>query len=153
MVLAPDKIQTVTEGSQGEILSSKFAEDYPLEILIADDNFVNQKLIERILHKLGYHTDTVSNGIQAIELFGKKKYNVVLMDVRMPEMDGYEATQLIRQMSVEQPYIVAMTANVMSSDRDECLNVGMNDFIPKPLCLTDVINKLKTAYRFCTHKI
>ena len=151
MISAPDKVLTDTEGSQREILTATFADDYPLDILIAEDNFVNQKLIERILSKLGYQADVAYDGIQALNLFDKKKHTVILMDIRMPKMDGFETTQAIRQMAIEQPFIIAMTANAMSSDRDECLNNGMNEYIPKPISLNEVISKLKLAAQYCNH--
>ena len=149
MISAPGKVFTAPEGSQADIMTRTFAENYPMEILIAEDNFVNQKLIERILTKLGYQTDVASNGIQALNLFDMKKHNVILMDIRMPQMDGFETTRAIRHLAVEQPYIIAMTANAMSNDRDECLQNGMNDYIPKPISLTDVISKLKIAAESC----
>jgi len=145
ILIAPHKDHFVSDDSQIGILTETFAKDYPLKILIAEDDFVNQKLIERILHKLGYMTDTVSDGIQVLNSLVKKEYNVILMDVRMPEMGGFEATQIIRQRSSEQPYIIAMTANAMSRDRDECLQVGMNDYIAKPLRITEIVKILKTA--------
>ena len=149
MISAPGKVLSVDERAQKENVTGTFAEYYPLNILIADDNFVNQKLIERILAKLGYQTDIASDGLQVLNLFGKKEHNVILMDVRMPQMDGFETTQIIRQMPVEQPYIIAMTANAMSNDREECLENGMNDYIPKPICLNEVISKLKIAANYC----
>ena len=150
MLVVPDKVYPLREVSQGKNLTGTFAEEFPLTILIAEDNFVNQKLIERILSKLGYLTDTASDGVQALEFLNEKEYNVILMDVRMPEMDGHEVTQAIRRMPIKQPYIIAMTANVMSSDRDECFQVGMNDFIPKPIIMEEVIAKLKIASAFCS---
>lgn len=145
ILTAPHKELFVSEDKQSETLRDTFAGDYPLNILIAEDDFVNQKLIERILHKLGYHTDIVSNGIQVLDLLKKKDYNVILMDVRMPDMDGFEATQAIRQLAIDQPYIIAMTANAMSQDRSDCLQVGMNDYIAKPMCLAGIIKILKNA--------
>ena len=145
LVFASQKDTIVSEDQQASILTESFANDYPLSILIAEDNMINQKLIERILHKLGYKTDTVSDGIQALESIEKKDYNVVLMDVRMPMMDGFEATQAIRQMPINQPYIIAMTANAMSQDREDCLQIGMNDYIAKPMRLAEIIAILKNA--------
>ena len=133
-------------------MTATFAENYPLNILIAEDNSVNQILIERILRKLGYHTETASDGVRALNFLDKKEYNVILMDVRMPLMDGFEATQAIRQMSIQQPYIIAMTANAMSSDRDECINIGMNDYISKPIHMEEIIEKLKIAADYCSGK-
>ncbi len=148
MILASEKDKVDTELSLIETLTDTFAADYPLNILIAEDNFVNKILIEKILHKLGYQTETVSNGIQALNELVKKAYNTILMDIRMPEMDGFEATHRIRQMTITQPYIIAMTANTMSNDREECYKVGMNDYISKPINLNEVICKLKIAAEF-----
>ena len=148
MISAPVKVLTDTEGSQRETLTAAFAEEYPLNILIAEDNPVNQKLIERILTKLGYQTDMSWDGLQALTLFEKKKYNVILMDIRMPQMDGFETTHVIRQMAIEQPFIIAMTANAMSSDKEECIKGGMDEYIPKPISITDVISKLKIAAEY-----
>jgi len=143
-VLSPSK-DHVGEDSQNGILTTAFAEDYPLNILIAEDNIINQKLIQRILNKLGYHLDLASDGLEVLDALKKNKYNVILMDVQMPGMDGIEATQAIREMKIEQPYIIAMTANAMSKDRDECIKMGMNDYIAKPMRLTEIIKILKNA--------
>jgi CheY-like chemotaxis protein len=152
LVLAPPKKHTVLEDTQNVILSSSFAEEYPLRILIAEDNLINQKLIERILHKLGYLTDTACDGTQVLDALVKKDYNVIIMDVQMPEMDGLEATQAIRQMAIVQPYIIAMTANAMSNDKDECLKIGMNDYIAKPMRLAEIIKALKNAAKYNVEK-
>ena len=148
LVFASQKDTIVLEDQQASILTESFANDYPLSILIAEDNMINQKLIERILHKLGYKTDTVSDGIQVLESIKKKAFNVILMDVRMPIMDGFETTLAIRQMHINQPYIIAMTANAMSQDRDECLQIGMNDYIAKPMRLAEIIAILKNASNY-----
>jgi len=149
---APHKDLFVASEAPGGILTDVFAENLPLNILIAEDDFINQKLIENILHRLGYRTDTVSNGIQVLNSLTKKVYNVILMDVRMPEMGGFEATQVIRQMEIEQPYIIAMTANAMSSDREECLNIGMNDYVAKPMRIAEIIKTLINASTYFTEK-
>jgi len=143
----------VAENSQGGYLTTTFAEAYPLSILIAEDNIVNQKLIERILRKLGYQTDTVSDGIQVLNSIVKKEYNVIMMDIRMPEMDGLEATHAIRKMGIAQPYIIAMTANAMSNDKIECLQNGMNDYVAKPLSTDEIIISLKNGYNHISKKI
>jgi len=152
LVLAPLKKHTILEEAQKAILSSKFAEEYPLSILIAEDNRINQKLIEKILHKLGYTTDTAGDGTQVLNALVKKDYNVIIMDVQMPVMDGLEATQAIRQMVIVQPYIIAMTANAMSTDKDECLKIGMNDYIAKPMRLAEIIKALKNAANYFVEK-
>jgi CheY-like chemotaxis protein len=145
MILPTNKDLFVSENPQGGYLTSTFAEDYPLTILVAEDNDVNQKLIERILQKLGYKTDIVPDGTKVLTSMAKKDYDVILMDVRMPEMDGFETTIAIRKMAIAQPYIVAMTANAMSSDKVECLHNGMNDYIAKPLSTIELTNALKNA--------
>ncbi len=127
------------------IVSDSFAKDYPLSMLIAEDNLINQKLIAIILQKLGYEITIVENGIQVIDALKKKSFNVILMDIQMPEMDGFKTTQFIRQMPIVQPYIIALTANAMLQDREECLKIGMDDFIAKPIRITDVIGILKIA--------
>jgi CheY-like chemotaxis protein len=145
MILTPHKSQCASQDSQSGILTSSFAKDYPLSILIAEDNVINQKLMERILAKLGYRADIVADGVEVLDSIVRKKYNVILMDVRMPEMDGFEATRLIRKMTIEQPYIIAMTANSMLSDKEECLNIGMNNYISKPMSMDEIVRILKIA--------
>jgi CheY-like chemotaxis protein len=149
---APHKDLYVATGPQNGILTNLFAENLPLNILIAEDDFINQKLIENILHRLGYRTDTVSNGIQVLNSLTKRDYNVILMDVRMPNMGGFEATQVIRQMEIEQPYIIAMTANTTSRDREECLNIGMNDYVAKPMRIAEIIKTLMNASNYIAEK-
>ncbi|MBS1503380.1 MAG: response regulator, partial [Bacteroidetes bacterium] len=124
-------------------LSSDFAHHHPLEILIAEDNPINQKLTVHILSKMGYRPDVACNGHDAIEMAAKKRYDMILMDVQMPEMDGLEATRFIRAHMTEQPVIVAMTANAMPEDREICLKAGMNDYLSKPMKLADVIAVLQ----------
>jgi CheY-like chemotaxis protein len=85
------------------------------------------------LKKLGYQADIANNGLEVIEILKQNDYNLVLMDVQMPQIDGLEATQWIRHNLVIQPYIIAMTANAMEGDRETCLNAGMDDYITKPL--------------------
>ncbi len=149
---ATNKDLFVSEKSQGGFLTNTFAESCPLSILIAEDNIVNQKLIDRILRKLGYQIDIVSDGIQVLNSIVRKEYNVILMDIRMPEMDGLETTHAIRQMGIVQPYIIAMTANAMSNDKIECLQNGMNDYVAKPLSTAEIINSLKNGYTYITQK-
>jgi PAS domain S-box-containing protein len=116
-------------------------ERYPLRILLAEDNMLNQKVALRMLKRLGYEADVVNNGAQALSAMSSEVYDVVLMDVQMPEMDGLEATRHIRAAeanSAGQPYIIAMTAAAMELDREKCLQAGMNDFISKPATLEDL---------------
>lgn len=115
-------------------LHESIGEVYPLRILIAEDNLVNQELILSLLERLGYMADLAEDGIEAVEKISDKAYDLVFMDVQMPEMDGLEATQIILEKgsSIHQPIIVAMTANAMREDIEACKAVGMQDHLPKP---------------------
>jgi CheY-like chemotaxis protein len=117
---------------------------HPLRILLAEDNVVNQKLALRILQQMGYRADLASNGLEAVESVGRQAYDVVLMDVQMPEMDGLEATRRIcaRWGPGARPRIVAMTANAMQSDRDLCLAAGMDDYLTKPIRVERLVEAL-----------
>jgi signal transduction histidine kinase/ligand-binding sensor domain-containing protein/ActR/RegA family two-component response regulator len=115
-----------------------FAAAYPLRLLVAEDNLINQHLIQHILGNLGYKPDCVENGLLAVEAFHGKTYDLILMDVQMPEMDGLEATRTIRGSSERQPVIVALTANAMRGDREECLLAGMDDYISKPVRMDEL---------------
>ncbi|OKS84644.1 hypothetical protein RG47T_0076 [Mucilaginibacter polytrichastri] len=125
------------------ILSANFALEHPLRILIAEDNPINQKLIERVLAKLGFKPDMVQNGVEVLEQLKQHTYDMILMDIQMPEMDGLETTGHIRRLPGKQPYIVAMTANAMAEDREICMRAGMDDYISKPMKLEDLVNILK----------
>ena len=115
-------------------------------VLLAEDNPVNQVVARKMLQKLGFRVNTAANGREAIEMLTNQRYSVVFMDVQMPEIDGLEAARLIRlQESLQQPYIIAMTANAMAEDREACLESGMNDFVAKPIRLQDVQEALKRA--------
>jgi signal transduction histidine kinase/DNA-binding response OmpR family regulator len=115
------------------------AQRYPFEILVAEDNIINQKMIRKVLQLLGYSCDVVANGLEVIEAVKRKQYELIFMDIQMPEMDGYEATRIIvEHMKNERPIIIAMTANAMSSDREKCIAVGMVDYITKPLKVDDL---------------
>lgn len=118
---------------------------HPLRILLAEDNVVNQKVATRILSKIGYRADVVSNGFEALEAVKTTPYDVVLMDVQMPEMDGEQATLRIRREVApdKQPWIVAMTANAMSGDRERYQEAGMNDYVPKPIRVERLIEILQ----------
>jgi PAS domain S-box-containing protein len=113
-----------------------------LRILLAEDNAVNQKVASRILEKFGLHCDIAANGSEALTAVDAKDYDLILMDMQMPVMDGITATRHIRQRSLHQPLIIAMTANAMTGDRERCLEAGMNDYISKPVKLEDVAETL-----------
>ena len=112
----------------------------PLRILLAEDNVVNQKVATRMLDRLGHRADVVSNGADAVEAVRaqatvREAYDVVLMDVQMPEVDGLEATRQIRQLAIPQPHIIALTANAMEGDRERCLAAGADDYVTKPVSI------------------
>ncbi len=111
----------------------------PLQILLVEDNLVNQRVALTLLNKLGYEPELAETGAQAIDQVAAKSFDLVLMDVQMPEMDGLEATRHIRRIAdIEQPRIVALTANAMVEDRARCLQAGMDDFLPKPVRFEDL---------------
>lgn len=132
--------------SKQAILSEKFASRFPFDILIAEDILMNQKLIVWVLNKLGYQPDLANNGIEVLEMMKTKTYQVILMDLQMPEMDGLEATRIIRQTYGERPFIIALTANAMPEDRENCINSGMNDYITKPINLELLTKSLVSLY-------
>ncbi len=120
-----------------------------LKILLAEDNPVNQRVALGLLRQIGYTASTVWNGQEAINALQKETYDVVLMDVQMPEMDGLEATREIRRLwpnGPRRPYIIAMTANAMTGDREKCLEAGMDEYISKPV----KANRLKSALEQCS---
>jgi CheY-like chemotaxis protein len=120
---------------------------HPLRILLAEDNVVNQKLAMRLLQQMGYRADLASNGIEAVESVARQTYDVVLMDVQMPEMDGLEAAKEItsRWSANERPRIVAMTANAMQGDREMCLAAGMDDYLTKPIRIERLVEALNVV--------
>ncbi|WP_207532893.1 hybrid sensor histidine kinase/response regulator [Desertivirga arenae] len=126
-----------------KVLSEEFATKNPFKILVAEDNLVNQKLIVKVLNKLGYQPDLAENGRIALDMLDKEFYEIILMDVQMPELDGLETTRLIRKNFIRQPQIVAMTANAMVEDREECLKAGMDHYISKPIKLQELISYLE----------
>jgi len=120
---------------------------HPLRILLAEDNVVNQKLALRLLQQMGYRADLASNGLEAVESVERQAYDVVLMDVQMPEMDGLEASRRItaRRRPEERPRIIAMTANAMQGDREMCLDAGMDDYLTKPIRVERLVEALNQA--------
>ena len=124
-------------------LDSEMAANHPLRILLAEDNAVNQKLALRLLQQMGYRADVASNGLEAVESVERQSYDVVLMDVQMPEMDGLDATRAIRKLkTIWQPRVVAMTANAMQGDREMCIAAGMDDYISKPIRVAELVEAL-----------
>lgn len=134
---------------QPKVINSteRLADQLPLKILLAEDNVVNQKVALNILEKLGYRADVVANGFEVLDALHRQFYDVILMDVQMPEMDGLTATQkIIAEFPAHKiPRIIALTANAMEGDREMCLEVGMDDYISKPI----ILEKLKDALKKC----
>lgn len=127
------------------LFSEDFGKKNPLKILIAEDNLINQKLIILLLKKLGYSAEVAYNGKEVLHLFEQQTFDVVLMDVQMPEVDGLEATQLIRKYNGPQPFIIALTTNAMKEDREACFQAGMNAYLSKPVKPELLIKALEKA--------
>ena len=117
-----------------------------LHVLVAEDNTINQRVAARMLGRLGCRVDLCSDGREAVALASRVTYDLILMDVQMPVIDGYEATQLIRALDMAQPIVVALTANAMQSDKDACLEAGMDDYLPKPIRLEGLADLLKEHF-------
>jgi len=128
-------------------LDPAMAARHPLRILLAEDNVVNQKLALRLLQQMGYRADLASNGIEAVQSVERQIYDVVLMDVQMPEMDGLEASRRItaKWSADGRPRIVAMTANAMQGDREMCLAAGMDDYLTKPIRVEQLVETLNNV--------
>jgi CheY-like chemotaxis protein/HPt (histidine-containing phosphotransfer) domain-containing protein len=125
------------EVGAGRRLDAKLAERLPLHVLVVDDNAINQRVAHRVLQQMGYYADTAANGIEAVDATVKKPYDIIFMDVQMPELDGYDAARQIREResagTAPRSIIIAMTANAMAGDREKCLAAGMDDYLAKPV--------------------
>jgi CheY-like chemotaxis protein len=135
----------VVEQKPTGTLSEEFAQNFPLDILVAEDNLINQKLILRILKKLGYDAEMANHGKEALDRLSEKDYDVILMDMQMPELDGLETTRHIRLNNKHQPVIIALTANALYEDKDRCYEAGMDDYLSKPINMEELLSALKKA--------
>ncbi|NET09805.1 MAG: response regulator, partial [Symploca sp. SIO2B6] len=142
---APSPVPAAVSESE----KSAFAQSYPLRILLADDNRVNQKVATRLLEKLGYRNDVAANGLEVLQALRRQPYDVVLMDLQMPEMDGIDATKHINKEHKTRPYIIAVTASALERDRQTCLAAGMQDYVCKPFRMEALTHTLKQAYTWC----
>jgi len=145
LLLTQDEAPKAAPSAAKPRMDAQMAERHPLRILLAEDNVVNQKLALRLLQQMGYRADVASNGIEAIESVARQPYDVVLMDVQMPEMDGLEASRRIVVRwpdAAQRPRIIAMTANAMQGDREECLAAGMDDYVTKPIRVDALVQAL-----------
>lgn len=139
------------KGIKNQLPFDNIANIAPLKILIAEDNIINQKVIINILKRLGYRAEVVANGVEVLETLRRQSYDLILMDVQMPEMDGLTATRHIRTLwdipdsnfHGNPPHIIAMTANAMEGDREICLAAGMDDYLSKPVRVDSLVQKLK----------
>ncbi|WP_414544406.1 PAS domain-containing protein [Nostoc sp. CCY0012] len=143
-VLSNQPIKASISVRQNPVLDLHLAQRLPLRILLAEDTIVNQKVALLMLEKIGYQADVATNGLEILQALQRQPYDVVLMDVQMPEMDGLETTKIIcQQWDINsRPYIIAMTANAMRGDREICLAAGMDDYISKPVQIADLVQAL-----------
>lgn len=144
MVILSGRQSATRRASPKIIVDSTMALRHPLRILLAEDNSVNQKVAVGVLARHGYRVDVAGNGLEVLDALARQAYDVIFMDVNMPEMDGLAATKAIRNnsQSLGQPYIIALTANAMHSDLEQCLAIGMNDYISKPIQSTELVSAL-----------
>jgi len=146
----------LTSSAETHELTARFdpglGTEFPMEILLAEDNPNNQKLALLALRRLGYEADLSRNGVEVLDKLKDRAYDVILMDIQMPEMDGLEVTRRIRQQtkSESRPWIVAMTANAMQGDREVCLEAGMNDYVGKPIRIEKLVTALKRGWSSIT---
>lgn len=120
------------------------------KILLVEDQFINQKLMKNVLEKSGYEVTGISDGESALELLKNNKYDIILMDIQMPELNGYEVTKRFREMEKETGNftpILAMTANSLAGDREKSLESGMNDYIAKPLNMTEINTRIEALLK------
>ena len=139
----PNVMNNYSEKKVKQNIAVDFANEFPLRILVAEDDHINQILATKMLGKLGFKPDIVSNGKEALEIVSEKTYDVILMDGLMPEMDGFEATRMIRLCLEAQPVIIALTASTMYGDREKCLQAGMDDYISKPIDINELAGTLQ----------
>jgi PAS domain S-box-containing protein len=146
-VMAQERVIIQPSRLQPNEIIRDLGEQHPLRILLAEDNATNQKLVLQLLKRMGYRADVAGNGLEAIAAVRRQTYDLIFMDVQMPEMDGLTATRAIcRQWPVaERPRIVAMTANAMQGDRQKCVEAGMDDYISKPIRLEELTQALKST--------
>lgn len=146
-IFGDSKIKKADSNEPHEAVLSDLGENYPLRILLAEDNAVNQKLATLTLKKMGYSTDIAANGLEVLTALERQEYDLIFMDIQMPEMDGSEATKaVIDKYGEKRPVIIAMTANAMEGDREKFMEVGMDDYVTKPINLKIIQNVLKKVY-------
>ena len=125
---------------------------YRISILLAEDDRTNQDVEIRILNKLGYYPDIAENGKEVLQMTEEKHYDLIFMDVQMPEIDGREVTRIIRKRKGHQPIIAAITANAMQGDKEECIAAGMNDYLAKPISFKKIASLIETCASLIKNK-
>jgi CheY-like chemotaxis protein len=129
-----------TSSVNSDLINPELATNFPLQILLVEDNPFNQMVARLMFQRLGYQIDIAQDGFDAVQATQEKLYDLILMDVQMPKMDGLTATKLIRSSSLNsQTHIVAMTADAMPEDRQACFDAGMSDYISKPVFIPEII--------------
>lgn len=144
-VFSSQKVRVHTKQIEPSSTAFDLAQKQPLRILLAEDNSTNQKVALHLLERMGYRADIAANGLEALDALRRQAYDVILMDVHMPEMDGLTATrQICQEWEIEsRPRIIAMTANAMRGDREKCIEAGMDDYVSKPIRVEELIEALK----------
>jgi len=137
------RIAPFKTGANGYVPIPLLSGKYPFRMLLAEDNPINQQLALIILKKMGYNPDIAENGKEVLQKLEQQPYDLILMDIQMPEMDGLEATRMIRSGNSQQPVIIAMTANATRQDRETCLSEGMDDYLSKPVNIEELVHTLE----------
>jgi signal transduction histidine kinase/ligand-binding sensor domain-containing protein/DNA-binding response OmpR family regulator len=138
--------KSTVESPKKNVLSESFAVEHPYKMLVAEDNLMNQKLIMRVLNKLGYEADLANDGSEVLNKMQTNTYDIILMDVQMPNIDGLEATRIIRKQYGSKPLILAMTANALTEDKQNCYQAGMDGYLSKPISLELLVSTLKEMH-------
>ncbi|MFY9224048.1 MAG: ATP-binding protein [Blastocatellia bacterium] len=147
-VVNDDEIQKIQSIRNKNLNIDSIVKDFPLEILVAEDNLINQQIALKVLKKIGYQADIASNGLEVLNKLEQKQYDLILMDVQMPEMDGLEATRQICKLysKEKRPRIIAVTAGAMEANRQQCLEAGMDGFSTKPIDIVK-LNQILSQYQ------
>ena len=152
-VLSAELIRALVSALQGELRADSSRAEFiakvqPRDVLLVEDNPVNQRVASEMLKQRGHHVEVVGDGIQAVEAVGQREYDLVLMDIQMPRMDGFEATKSIREREANtgrRQTIFAMTANALQGDRERCLNAGMDGYVVKPIDSADLYSAVESV--------
>jgi PAS domain S-box-containing protein len=149
-----DAPAAIKQGDTRPLFDPQMGNRHPLRILLAEDNIINQKVATSILDKLGYRADLAANGFEVLDALGRQEYDLILMDIQMPEMDGEEATRRIRAEwpREKQPHIIAMTANALEGDRERYLKMDIDAYISKPIRVEDLISGLNACPPLQSHE-